>query len=257
MSLLVAENLSYSYAKNVSPAISKVSITVEPGTLTALVGPNGAGKSTLLRILQGQCIPDNGQITIDGEKLIRQRSQVALMPQRSSMNWKFPITVEKLVSLGQIKYSKSKSSSPFQIKALLANPNAWINKCCELEATMQRVGIASLANRRLDSLSGGQQQRVAIARALAMEPDMLLFDEPTSALDPELVGEVLQVMRNLAEEGRTMIVVTHEIGFAQDVSSRVVFLHEGSIEEEGAPSVVFKNPSSERFRQFISKKVEN
>ena len=121
MATLVAENLTYSYTKKSKPVLSKVSVEIKPGTLTALVGPNGAGKSTLLRILQGQCIPDNGQITIDGEKLIRKRSQVSLMPQRSSMNWKFPITVEKLVSLGQIKYSKSKSSSPFQIKALLAN----------------------------------------------------------------------------------------------------------------------------------------
>ena len=145
MATLVAENLTFAYTKKSKPALNKVSVEIKPGTLTALVGPNGAGKSTLLRILRGQCIPDNGHITIDGEKLIRHRSQVSLMPQRSSMNWKFPITVEKLVSLGQIKYSNSKNSSPFQIKALLANPNAWINKCCELEATMQRVGIATVS----------------------------------------------------------------------------------------------------------------
>ena len=124
------------------------------------------------------------------------------------------------------------------------------------EELLYKVGIHDRMNYHPAHLSGGQQQRVAIARALAMEPDMLLFDEPTSALDPELVGEVLRVIRQLAEEGRTMIVVTHEMDFARDVSSRVVFLHEGSIEEDGPPREVFNNPSSERFRQFVSKYVE-
>ncbi|MBT3215580.1 MAG: ATP-binding cassette domain-containing protein, partial [Deltaproteobacteria bacterium] len=125
------------------------------------------------------------------------------------------------------------------------------------EALLHKVGIHDRKNYHPAHLSGGQQQRVAIARALAMEPDMLLFDEPTSALDPELVGEVLRVMRQLAEEGRTMIVVTHEMGFAREVSSRVVYLHEGGIEEDGPPGEVFTNPSSERFRQFVSKQVEH
>jgi ABC-type histidine transport system ATPase subunit len=125
------------------------------------------------------------------------------------------------------------------------------------ESLLHKVGIHDRKNYHPAHLSGGQQQRVAIARALAMEPDMLLFDEPTSALDPELVGEVLRVMRQLAEEGRTMIVVTHEMGFAREVSSRVVFLHEGGIEEDGPPGEVFTNPSSERFRQFFSKHVEH
>ena len=130
MATLVAENLTFAYTKKSKPALNKVSVEIKPGTLTALVGPNGAGKSTLLRILQGQNTPDKGEIKIDGENLYRSRALVALMPQRSSMNWKFPITVEKLVSLGQIKYSKSRSNNPFQIKTLLAYPNSWINKCC-------------------------------------------------------------------------------------------------------------------------------
>ena len=124
MATLVAENLTFAYAKKSKPALNKVSVEIKPGTLTALVGPNGAGKSTLLRILQGQNTPDKGEIKIDGENLYRSRALVALMPQRSSMNWKFPITVEKLVSLGQIKYSKSRSNNPFQIKALLEYPNS-------------------------------------------------------------------------------------------------------------------------------------
>ena len=131
MATLIADNLTYSYSKQSKPALNKVSVQIKPGTLTALVGPNGAGKSTLLKLLQGQNNPDIGDITIDGESLVRNRSQVALMPQRSSMNWKFPITVEKLVSLGQIKYSKSKNTNPFQITALLANPKSWVNKCCD------------------------------------------------------------------------------------------------------------------------------
>ena len=122
----------------------------------------------------------------------------------------------------------------------------------EAEALLEKVGIAEKRNHYPAHLSGGQQQRAAIARALAMQPKVMLFDEPTSALDPELVGEVLRVMRALAEEGRTMLVVTHEMGFARDVSSRVVFLHRGTIEEDGAPATVFAAPRSERFRQFIS-----
>jgi len=236
MSLLVAENLSYSYAKNVSPAISKVSVTVEPGTLTALVGPNGAGKSTLLRILQGQCIPDNGQITIDGEKLIRQRSQVALMPQRSSMNWKFPITVEKLVSLGQIKYSKSKSST-FQIKALLANPNAWINKCCELEATMQRVGIANIANRRLDSLSGGQQQRALLAKTLMSPAKIYLLDEPCAALDPPAKEDFLKIVRQLADAGLSLMVSSHDWGTSLNSYDQVIVLDKAVL-ASGSPDSI-------------------
>jgi len=131
MATLVAENLTFAYTEKSKPALNKVSVEIKPGTLTALVGPNGAGKSTLLRILQGQNTPDKGEIKIDGENLYRSRALVALMPQRSSMNWKFPITVEKLVSLGQIKYSKSRSNNPFQIKALLEYPNSWIKKCRE------------------------------------------------------------------------------------------------------------------------------
>ena len=123
----------------------------------------------------------------------------------------------------------------------------------QAEALLNKVGIYEQRDKYPAHMSGGQQQRAAIARALAMDPTVLLFDEPTSALDPELVGEVLKVMRTLAEEGRTMVVVTHEMGFARDVSSRVIFLHEGRIEEEGAPKDVFTNPSSERFRQFLAR----
>ena len=148
MSSLIAENLTYSYSTNIPPALNKVSLKLEPGSLTALVGPNGAGKSTLLSLLQGINRPDQGEIKVDGSPLINNRSQVALMPQRGKLNWSFPITVEGLVSLGRVNHSKS--------------------TCCELEAALQRVGISHLAKRRLDSLSGGQQQRALLAKTLML-----------------------------------------------------------------------------------------
>jgi len=237
MATLIAENLSYSYSKNSNPALSKVSVKIQPGSLTALVGPNGAGKSTLLKILQGECVPDNGQITIDGEKLFRQRSQVALMPQRSAMNWKFPITVEKLVSLGQIKYLKSNRKSPFQIKALLSKPKSWINKCCELEATMQRVGIANIAKRRLDSLSGGQQQRALLAKTLMSPAEIYLLDEPCAALDPPAKEDFLKIVRQLADAGLSLMVSSHDWGTSLNSYDQVIVLDK-TVLASGSPDSI-------------------
>ena len=224
MPTLVADNLTYSYSKKNKPALNKVSVQIKPGTLTALVGPNGAGKSTLLKILQGQHNPDIGHVTIDGENLNRARYQVALMPQRSSMNWKFPITVEKLVSLGQIKYSKSRNSNPFQIKALLATPKSWVNKCCELEATMQRVGITDIANRRLDSLSGGQQQRALLAKTLMSPASILLLDEPCAALDPPAKEDFLKIVRQLSDAGLSLFISSHDWGDSLNSYDQVIVL---------------------------------
>jgi len=237
MATLVAENLTYSYNKRSNLVLNKVSVEIKPGTLTALVGPNGAGKSTLLRLLQGQKTPDKGEIKIDGENLNRNRSLVALMPQRSSMNWNFPITVEKLVSLGQIKYSKSRSNNPFQIKALLANPNAWINKCCELEATMQRVGIANLANRRLDSLSGGQQQRALLAKTLMSPAKIFLLDEPCAALDPPAKYDFLKTVRTLADGGLSLLVSSHDWGESLNNYDQVIILDK-SVLAVGSPDLI-------------------
>ena len=236
MATLVAENLTFAYTNN-KAALNNVSIEIKPGTLTALVGPNGAGKSTLLRILQGQNTPDKGEIKIDGENLYRSRTLVALMPQRSSMNWKFPITVEKLVSLGQIKYSKSRSNTPFQIKALLANPNAWINKCCELEATMQRVGIEKLANRRLDSLSGGQQQRALLAKTLMSPAKIFLLDEPCAALDPPAKDDFLKIVRQLADAGLSLLVSSHDWGNSLNNYDKVIVLDK-SVLAVGSPDSI-------------------
>ena len=237
MATLVAENLTFAYAKKSKPVLNKVSVEIKPGTLTALVGPNGAGKSTLLRILQGQNTPDKGEIKIDGENLYKSRALVALMPQRSSMNWKFPITVEKLVSLGQIKYSKSRSNNPFQIKTLLAYPNSWINKCCELEATMQRVGIASLANRRLDSLSGGQQQRALLAKTLMSPAKIFLLDEPCAALDPPAKEDFLKIVRQLADAGLSLLVSSHDWGDSLNNYDQVIVLDK-SVLAVGSPDQI-------------------
>ena len=224
MQTLNARNLTYSYSKKTQPAISKVSLDIKPGTLTALVGPNGAGKSTLLRLMQGQGAPDKGEITIDGEKLLKVRDKVALMPQRSSMNWKFPITVERLVALGQIKKSRFRKDSPFQIKELISNPKTWINKCCEVEAAMQRVGISNLAKRRLDSLSGGQQQRALLAKTLMSPSKFFLLDEPCSALDPPARDEFLKIIRQIADAGMAVFISSHDWGSSLNAYDKVVVL---------------------------------
>ena len=204
MPSLIAENLTYSYSSKNKPALSKVSLKLEKGTLTALVGPNGAGKSTLLSLLQGSSKPDHGEITVDGKPLRNNRSQVALMPQRGKLNWNFPITVEGLVSLGRVNHSKS--------------------TCCELEAALQRVGISHLAKRRLDSLSGGQQQRALLAKTLMNPAEIFLLDEPCSAFDPPAKEDFLLIIRQLADSGLTVFVSSHDWGTSLNAYDKVVVL---------------------------------
>ena len=204
MPSLIAENLTYSYSSKIKPALSKVSLKLEQGTLTALVGPNGAGKSTLLSLLQGSSKPDQGTITVDGKPLSNNRSQVALMPQRGKLNWSFPITVEGLVSLGRVNYSKS--------------------TCCELEAALQRVGISHLAKRRLDALSGGQQQRALLAKTLMNPAKIFLLDEPCSAFDPPAKEDFLLIIRQLADSGMTVFVSSHDWGTSLNAYDKVVVL---------------------------------
>ena len=204
MSSLIAENLTYSYSSKLKPALNKVSLKLEPGTLTALVGPNGAGKSTLLSLLQGNSKPDKGEITVGGKPLINNRSQVALMPQRGKLNWNFPITVQGLVSLGRVNHSKS--------------------TCCELEAALQRVGISHLAKRRLDALSGGQQQRALLAKTLMNPAKIFLLDEPCSAFDPPAKEDFLLIIRQLADSGLTVFVSSHDWGTSLNSYDKVVVL---------------------------------
>jgi ABC-type polar amino acid transport system ATPase subunit len=218
-----------------------IDLDVHEGEVISLIGASGSGKSTLLRCINFLEKKNKGNIYVNGKKFKRSANEINKLREKVGMVFQrfnlFPHkTVIKNVMVGPIvikKENKEKSKK----------------KAYEL---LERVGLEDKADIYPAMLSGGQQQRVAIARALAMEPDVLLFDEPTSALDPELVGEVLQVIDQLAKDGMTMIIVTHEMGFAKEVSDRVVFLHEGKIEESGTPTEIFDNPKSERLKSFIS-----
>ena len=202
MSSLIANNLSFSYGEEL--VLKEVYLEINPGTLTALVGPNGAGKSTLLRLLQGQHLPDQGEILLDAIPLKENRHHVALMPQRSSINWNFPINVEELVGLGQVNAAKK--------------------SCCEIEASLQRVGLSDLAKKRLDKLSGGQQQRALLAKTLAQNASIFLLDEPCAALDPPSRIQFLRIARQLAEAGLTIVVTSHDWGQALNAYDTVITL---------------------------------
>ncbi|MBL0713132.1 MAG: ABC transporter ATP-binding protein [Desulfosarcina sp.] len=232
-----------------------MSLNACKGDVIAILGASGSGKSTFLRCINLLEIPDRGQITVGGEtvrmKTDRQgRNVPADTRQVERLRARLAMVFQQFNLWSHMTIMENVVEAPIHVlkvprKQALERGEAYLHK----------VGIADKADAYPAHLSGGQQQRAAIARALAMEPEVMLFDEPTSALDPELVGEVLQVIRTLAQEGRTMIVVTHEMGFAREVSSRVLFLHEGIIEEDGPPDQVFANPRSERFRQFIAAMV--
>lgn len=218
-----------------------ISLDVHEGEVISIIGGSGSGKSTLLRCINFLEKKNKGDIYVDGKKIKRSasdinklREQVGMVFQRFNL---FPHkTVLKNVMAGPVVIKKE-------------NKEKAKDKAYKL---LENVGLADKADVYPAMLSGGQQQRVAIARALAMEPKVLLFDEPTSALDPELVGEVLQVIDDLAKSGMTMLIVTHEMGFAKEVSDRIVYLHEGVIEESGTPQEIFDNPKSERLKSFIS-----
>ena len=230
-----------------------ISLEAQEGDVIALLGASGSGKSTFLRCLNLLEIPTSGKVYVGGELIRMKKDRYGEtvpedIKQVERLRTRLGMVFQQFNLWSHMTVLENVIEAPVHV--LKIPKNEAIEKA---EALLHKVGIHDRKNYHPAHLSGGQQQRVAIARALAMEPDMLLFDEPTSALDPELVGEVLRVMRQLAEEGRTMIVVTHEMGFAREVSSRVVFLHEGGIEEDGPPQEVFTNPSSERFRQFVSK----
>lgn len=222
--------------------IKDMSLDVEEGEVVCLIGPSGSGKSTFLRCLNALETATSGEITIDGETLTspgvnlnRLRERIGMVFQQFNL---FPhVTVLKNVTLAPLDRRKLDKAAAKQ-------------RAMEL---LTRVGLADKADAHPIQLSGGQQQRVAIARALAMNPDIMLFDEPTSALDPEMVGEVLEVMKELAREGMTMIVVTHEMGFAREVADRVIFMDGGYIVEQGPPDRLFGNPQNARTRDFLSK----
>ncbi|WP_022727803.1 ABC transporter ATP-binding protein [Fodinicurvata sediminis] len=229
-----------------------ISLTAEKGDVITLIGASGSGKSTLLRCINLLEIPDSGRIFLGTEelKLTRNRAGHSIPADRRQ--------VDRIRSrLGMVFQSFNLWTHMTILQNVMEAPVHVLKKPRheaeeQAMALLEKVGIAEKAATYPAHLSGGQQQRAAIARALAMEPEVMLFDEPTSALDPELVGEVLRVIRQLAEEGRTMILVTHEMGFAREVSSEVVFLHEGQIEERGTPDRIFESPQSERSQKFLA-----
>lgn len=215
---------------------------VHQGKVTVIIGPSGSGKSTFLRCLNLLEVPTSGQIFFEGNDITDKRNDIFKMREKMGMVFQqfnlFPnMSVLENVTLSPIKVKKmSKEEAQTQAHLLL-----------------KRVGLEEKALEYPQSLSGGQQQRIAIARALAMEPDVMLFDEPTSALDPEMVGEVLAVMKDLVQEGMTMVIVTHEMGFAREVGDTVLFMDEGTIIEKGTPDAVFEHPQHSRTQDFLSK----
>lgn len=236
--MIEIKKLYKSYGDN--EVLKGIDQTVSEAEVLCIVGPSGSGKSTMLRCINLLEIPTSGEVYIDGELVTSQnineiRTKMGMVFQNFNL---FPhMTVLENVTCAHINV-KGVSNADAEAKAM------------EL---LTRVGLDNKANAYPRSLSGGQQQRVAIARALAMDPEIMLFDEPTSALDPEMVGEVLDVMKDLAKEGLAMIVVTHEMGFAKEVADKVIFMDEGVIVEQGTPEEVLVNPSEERTKNFLSK----
>ena len=248
MSIIKTENICKSFGS--VEVLKNVSLTVEPGEVVVIIGPSGAGKSTYLRSLNHLEKPTSGKIWID-DKLIEDRvnghNQVKLPhKERAAILLEMGMVFQRFNLFPHKTALQNVMLAPMSVKGVPEKEAK--EKAVKL---LNQVGLGDKLDSYPAKLSGGQQQRVAIARALAMEPKMMLFDEPTSALDPELVGDVLNVMKELAEEGMTMLVVTHEMGFAREVADRVVFMYDGAILEEGSPKEIFTNPKHDRTRQFL------
>ena len=240
--LIKVNDLKKHYKEGTIHALDGVDMEINRGEVIVIIGPSGSGKSTFLRSLNLLELPTSGEILFEGVDINAPHVNINKHRQKMGMVFQhfnlFPnMTVLKNMTLGPRKLlGKSKEEAEEKAKALL-----------------ERVDLSDRADAYPSQLSGGQKQRIAIVRALCMEPDVMLFDEPTSALDPEMVGEVLDVMKELARVGMTMVVVTHEMGFAREVGSRVVFMAEGKIVEEGTPREIFDNPQSDRLKSFLAK----
>ena len=235
--MIKLENVHKSFGKN--EVLKGIDLHIEKGQVVVIIGPSGSGKSTVLRTMNYLEEPTSGKVIVDGmdlsdkSKLNEVRTEVGMVFQNFNL---FPhMTVMENLTLAQTKVRKTSSDEAKKIGQIL----------------LDRVGLKDKANAYPDSLSGGQKQRVAIARALAMKPKVMLFDEPTSALDPEMVREVLDVMKSLAEEGMTMVIVTHEMGFAKEVADRVLFVDGGLILEDDTPEKVFDTPTNDRTKLFL------
>ena len=237
--MIKLENVHKSFGKN--EVLKGINLHIKQGQVVVIIGPSGSGKSTVLRTMNYLEEPTSGKVIVDGmdlsdkKKLNDVRAEVGMVFQNFNL---FPhMTVMENLTLAQTKVRKTSMEEAKKIG----------------QALLDRVGLADKANAYPDSLSGGQKQRVASARALAMKPKVMLFDEPTSALDPEMVSEVLDVMKSLAEEGMTMVIVTHEMGFAKKVADRVLFVYGGFILEDNTPERVFDAPTNERTKSFLDK----
>ena len=242
MKLLQMNHVQKSFNDDTLHVLKDISLSVEKGEVVAIIGPSGSGKSTLLRSLNLLEEPTSGQIIFDGVNLADKSVDINLHRQKMGIVFQhFNLFPHKTVL-------QNITMAPLALKK--KSPEEAQKQAMEL---LERIGLADKANEYPNMLSGGQKQRIAIVRALAMDPEVMLFDEPTSALDPEMVGEVLDLMRSLAKEGMTMAVVTHEMGFAREVADRVVFMAEGKILEEGSPAELFDSPKDPRLQDFLSK----
>ena len=240
--LIQVKDLKKYYKKGEIKALDGVTVDINRGDVMVVIGPSGSGKSTFLRSLNLLEIPTSGTILFEGVDITDNKVNLNLHRQKMGMVFQhFNLFPHKTIMENMIL-------APVEVKHVPKEEAK--KKAMEL---LERVGLADRAETYPIQLSGGQEQRVAIVRALAMEPDVMLFDEPTSALDPEMVGEVLEVMKQLAKEGMTMVVVTHEMGFAREVGNRVLFMADGKLVEQGTPEEIFQNPQSPRLKDFLSK----
>ena len=270
--IIETHDLKKHYKGDAIKALDGVSMQVRRGEVVVIVGPSGSGKSTFLRSLNLLEMPTSGTINFNGVDITDKRVNINIHRQKMGMVFQhFNLFANKTVIenimmapvyVGKKKLKKQKKDNllkKLHLKKGEAEPVttsvAEIKQQAreKAEELLKRIGLEEKADAYPSSLSGGQKQRVAIVRALCMEPEVMLFDEPTSALDPEMVGEVLDVMKNLASQGMTMVVVTHEMGFAKEVGTRVIFFDEGIIQEEGTPEEIFQNPKTERLKSFLSK----
>ncbi len=238
--IIKVDHMTKSYGDNV--VLEDINTVVNKGDIIAIIGPSGCGKSTFIRTLNLLEKPDSGSVLLDGQDLTDKKVDINKMRQKVGMVFQhfnlFPnLTIKENITLAPVK-TKLMSKQEAEKKA---------------DELLERVGLSDKADAYPDTLSGGQKQRIAIIRSLAMNPEVILFDEPTSALDPEMVGEVLELMKELAKEGMTMVVVTHEMGFAKEVANRVMFLDEKGIKEEGTPEEIFESPKSPRLQSFLKR----
>ena len=240
--MIRVEHLKKYYNDHTIHAIDDVSIEIDKGEVVCIIGPSGSGKSTLLRSLNLLEMPTAGHIFVDGVDITEPKIDINLHRQKMGMVFQHFNLFPNMTVLGNMTIAPEK---------VLKEPKQEVHQ--RARALLERVNLADRADAYPDQLSGGQKQRIAIVRALMMQPEIMLFDEPTSALDPEMVGEVLDVMKDLAKEGMTMAVVTHEMGFAREVAERIVFMDAGKIVEIGSPKDIFENPQSERLQDFLAK----